>query len=254
MTEPAQPATALPERAASAQTEPDAREAIRQDPIRFGVGARVTVAVMSDDYAEVILVALRDLDASGLEVTTTDVSTCVQGEETAILRWLTELGERIAETGRHAAMTVLLTRGCPGETRCELPGDAGPRPVEAPAGRELGRYATADWVLYPLADAPLVDGQAPDHMRDIWAAIEFAQARGVFDGEQHFASRLAGDLGTLLEVAVAGWTMTGRSVQHVTSHLTLSLNSPSHAPNPAQNPAQDAAATGAADSNEGPRR
>jgi hypothetical protein len=41
-------------------------------------------------------------------------------------------------------------------------------------------------------------------------------------------TRLEGDLGSILETAVAGWIQVGRSVQHVVSHLTISVNSPSH--------------------------
>ena len=203
----------------------EARE-IREDPMRFGVGARVTVAVMADNFVDVILGALRDVDSTGLAIETTDVSTLIQGGEADLLRYLTDLGSAVAASGHHAVMNVLLTRGCPGETKCALPGDAGPRAVETPVGRETGQYATADWVLYPLADS--AGNGETDHMRDIMAAIEYAQERQVFDGEQHFASRLAGDFGTLMEVAVGAWTLAGRNVQHVTSHLTFSLNSPTH--------------------------
>ncbi|WP_206079745.1 YkoF family thiamine/hydroxymethylpyrimidine-binding protein [Propioniciclava coleopterorum] len=202
--------------------------ALREDPLRFGVGARVTVAVMSDRYAEVILGALGDLDASGLVVETGDVSTYVGGPEDALLRWVTDLAAAVAETGEHASVSVHLSRGCPGEARCSAPGGAGPRPVAPPAGRRTGRFAAAEWALYPLADIAVGD-HAPDHMRDIEAAIDLARGNGTFQGSSHFVTRLTGDLGDVLATAFAGWTMVGRTVQHVTSHLTVSVNSPSHA-------------------------
>lgn len=200
---------------------------ISDDPMRFGVGARVTVAVMTDRYVDVIMNALRTTDPGDLVVQTGDVSTYLGGSESELLRYLTDLGAAIAATGEHASIAVHLSRGCPGEVICDLPGGAGPRPVDVPEGRETGRFAAAEWALYPLAD-DVRAGIEPDHMRDIYAAIDLAKANGTFRASEHFVTRLEGDLGTVLATVIAGWVMVGRSVQHVTSHLTVSLNSPSH--------------------------
>ncbi|MFC7625984.1 YkoF family thiamine/hydroxymethylpyrimidine-binding protein [Microlunatus sp. GCM10028923] len=200
---------------------------ISDDPMRFGVGARVTVAVMTDRYVDVITNALQATDPGDLVVQTGDVSTYLGGSEAELLRYLTDLAAAIAGTGEHASITVQLSRGCPGEVVCELPGGAGPRPVDVPEGKETGRFAAAEWALYPLAD-DVRAGIEPDHMRDIYAAIDLAKANGTFRASEHFVTRLEGDLGTVLATVVAGWVMVGRSVQHVTSHLTVSLNSPSH--------------------------
>lgn len=113
-------------------------ENITQDPLAFGVGARVTLSVMSDRYVEVLLAAVDAADSSGLVLETGDVSTYAGGDEQALLRWLTDLTQHVAATGLHASVQVLLSRGCPGEAVCELPGGAGPRRVDAPRGRRTG--------------------------------------------------------------------------------------------------------------------
>lgn len=205
-------------------TDPTSPAAVREDPLRFGVGARVTISVMADRYAEIILGALQDTDLSGLRVRTGDVSTWMGGDEKTLLRALTDLSAGVAGTGRHASICLLLSRGCPGEAVCETPGGAGPRSVPIPAGRRTGQYASAEWSLYPLAD----DAPTADHMRDIYAAIEHARSCGIEVSTEHYATRLAGDLGLILETVVAAWVLTGQSVQHVTTHLTISVNSPSH--------------------------
>lgn len=230
-------------------------ESITSSPARFGVGARITLSVMSDAYVALILGALDSVDRSGLVVETGDVSTYVSGSEERLLAFLTDLGEAVARTGHHASMAVHLFRGCPGAIVCERPGPKGPGPrvVHAPKGRQTGRWVAAEWALYPLVDpqpqAPLGDptrspgpnaedstargidaGQTstPDHMRDIYAAIEYTVQNGTYVRSQHSATRLEGDLGAVLEGVVAGWCGVGRTVQHVTSHLTISINSPSH--------------------------
>lgn len=197
-------------------------------PLRFGVGARVTAGVMADDYASRLSGIVSRLDTSGLVVETGDVSTYLGGHEKHLQRWLIDLAEDLARTEHHATISLLLSRGCPGEVVCEMPGGAGPRGVDLPAPRRTGRFAAAEWALYPLADQAGADGAVPDHMRDIYAAIDHARNVGTLRGSEHFATRLEGDVGDVIATAIAGWLLVGRSVQHVTSHLTISLNSPSH--------------------------
>ncbi|WP_303324961.1 YkoF family thiamine/hydroxymethylpyrimidine-binding protein [Actinomyces radicidentis] len=218
---------------APATSPDDERLALQRDPLRFGVGARVTLAVMADDYVDVILGALAGLDTTGLVTQTGDVSTYVGGSEDDVQRWVTDLADAVARTGRHASLTLTLSRGCPGEVACELPGGAGPRIVPVALPRRTGTRASAEWALYPLADAPAPGtgtgpGRAPDHMRDIHAAIDHARDLGTYAGSEHFVTRLEGDLGAVIATAFAGWTLVGRHVQHVTTHLTVSINSPSH--------------------------
>jgi len=210
-------------------------------PLGFGVGARVTAAVMSEDYARILVDALSRLDLTGLVRETGDVSTYLGGHETHLQRALIDLAEALALTEHHATVSVLLSRGCPGEVACELPGGAGPRTAAVPEARRTGRFASAEWALYPLADEVTAEGAAPDHMRDIYAAIDHAKELGTYRGSEHFVTRLEGDLGEVIATALAGWLLVGRSVQHVTSHLTLSLNSPSHEVREIA-PAQDASA------------
>lgn len=204
------------------------RDALTADPLRFGVGARLTIAAMSDHYPELILGALQENDPGELRIETGDVSTFIGGAEDELLRYLTGVTATVARTGVHASISLLLSRGCPGEVVCDLPGGAGPREVTPPAGVDVGRYASAEWALYPLADE-VHAGVEPDHMRDIYAAIDLAKELGTFRGSVHFVTRLEGDLGRILQTVLAGWVLVGRTVQHVTSHLTVSVNSPSHA-------------------------
>ncbi|WP_087484158.1 YkoF family thiamine/hydroxymethylpyrimidine-binding protein [Brachybacterium massiliense] len=211
-------------------------------PLGFGVGARVTASVMTDDYARVLVDILSRLDLTGLVRETGDVSTYLGGHETHLQRALIDLAEALARTEHHATLSLTLSRGCPGEVVCELPGGAGPRCTDVPEPRRTGRYASAEWALYPLADQVSAGGTAPDHMRDIYAAIDHARELGTFRGSEHFVTRLEGDIGEVIATAVAGWLLVGRSVQHVTSHLILSLNSPSHEARELDGDARDGAA------------
>src|SRR5690606_39680469 len=66
--------------------------ALPADPVEaaaaLGVGARITLSVMSDDYVRVITDALAAVDGTGLELDTDRVSTFVRGPEQRIAEYL----------------------------------------------------------------------------------------------------------------------------------------------------------------------
>ena len=195
-------------------------------PATFGVGARITLAAMSDDYVSIVLGALEAADATGLETQTGAVSTFVSGAESDLVRYLVQLVAAAGRSGSHVSATIHFSRGCPGEVVCELPGGAGPLAAEIPDAEATGVTAVAEWALYPLEDGVRA-GTVPDHMRDIYAAIDFARELGTFEASEHFVTRLSGDVADVIRTVAAGWILVGRTVQHVTSHVTLSINSPS---------------------------
>jgi len=195
-------------------------------PATFGVGARITLAAMSDDYVSIVLGALEAADSTGLETQTGAVSTFVSGAESDLVRYLVQLVGAAGRSGAHVSATIHFSRGCPGEVVCELPGGAGPLAAEIPDVAATGVSAVAEWALYPLEDGVRA-GTAPDHMRDIYAAIDFARELGTFEASEHFVTRLSGDVADVIRTVAAGWILVGRTVQHVTSHVTLSINSPS---------------------------
>lgn len=198
-------------------------------PQEYGVGARFTLSVYDSDYVSIILGALAGADATGLTIETNDISTFITGPEQRVVSYISEVATRAAESGAHLSATILLSRGCPGELQCELPPGVfalAAAPIELP---RTGVRARAHWSLYPLLDAAAPQG-APvgpsDHMAPIYAAIEQAKTEGLYSGSDHYATRLDGDLGAVLETVANAWIGVGATVQHVVTHLTVSINSP----------------------------
>lgn len=197
-------------------------------PADLGVGARVTLAVMSDDYATIILAAIAAADAAvpGVVRQTDPVSSFLRGPEQALADYLATVLVTAAGSGSHVSAALQLSRGCPGEVSCELPVGFG-APVAPVTLPRTGVIATAQWSLYPLADSSSPSGgPPPDHMRDISAAIQVAKDRGVYAGSAHFVTNLQGDLADILEIVATAWILVGRTVQHTVCHLTVSVNSP----------------------------
>ncbi|MFC0179783.1 YkoF family thiamine/hydroxymethylpyrimidine-binding protein [Thorsellia kenyensis] len=195
-------------------------------PQDFGVGARFTVNVMSDDYISIILDALASPTPKELKIQTDAVSTLIKGSERNILDYLYTVITKIAASGHHVSATILLSRGCPGEITCQLPNRSLATHSTNISLEKTGITVLAQWSLYPLFD----DRQtAFSHMDDIYRAIDFAKDKGTYHRSTHFVTELKGDLAQVLETIAMGWMLVGQTVQHVTSHTTLSINSPTMA-------------------------
>ena len=208
-----------------------------------GVGARVTVSVMRDDYVAVLERALGTAAATAHEAgravsaTTGPVSTLVRGDEAGVVAYLAALLGTVAASGAHAVAHVHLSRGCPGEVSCGVDPTASASASLAPLPR-VGVGARAHWALYPLLDEvrPSAagdphrahdDAHAPrEHLTPVLEAIEAARDRGLVGPPQHFVTELVGDLSEVLDLVAGTWLEVGRTVRHVVAHATVSLNHP----------------------------
>jgi uncharacterized protein YqgV (UPF0045/DUF77 family) len=197
---------------------------LQTDPISIaaaaGVGARITLSVMSDDYVRVITDALAAVDSHDLEIDTDAVSTFVRGSEGRIAGYLCDLIAAAARSGEHVVATVMLSRGCPGEVCGAMP----EHPPAPPQLQPAGVAVQAQWALYPLLDG---GSSLTDHLAPVWAAIERSRERGTFLRGEHFVTTLAGDLADVLATVVDTWLAVGEAVAHVATHVTISANSPS---------------------------
>lgn len=195
------------------------------DPIAVaaahGVGARVTLSVMTDDYVRVITDALDAVVTEELEIDTDKVSTFVRGSEERIAAYLRDLIATAARSGHHLVATVLISRGCPGEVCGTVP----PPAAEAPVLRRAGQQVQAQWSLYPLFDP---DGVASDgdHLAPVWAAIDRAREAGTFLRAEHFVTTLRGDVADVLGTILECWLAAAQVTQHVVTHATIVANSP----------------------------
>lgn len=191
-------------------------------PEEFGVGCRFSLYPMCDDFAAVILAALGEVDATGLEVRTDDVSTYLAGPENRIVDYVREVLVAAAQRTPHVVATVLLSRGCPGEVTCELDGEMAasrmPPPPRLAAAAPTGVLAAAHWSVYALG----VD----NYMDLIGAAVEQGKADGTYAGGEHYVTRLEGDVADVLATIAGGWLAAAGSARHVAAHATVSVGSP----------------------------
>lgn len=189
-----------------------------------GVGARITVAVMADDYVRLITQALAAVNREGLQLDTDKISTFVRGSEQRLAEYLRDLIAAVAASGHHVVAHLMLSRGCPGEVCGAVP----PPALSSVRLDPSGVAVQAQWSLYPLADAGApAPEDGSDHLAPVWAAIEQARHDATFLRAEHFVTTLAGDLSDVLRTVFATWLAAGSAVPHTVTHLTVGVHSPS---------------------------
>lgn len=191
----------------------------------LGVGARITLAPMSDDFITILLTALSSTPQDGVTVTPDNISTHVAGPEDAILTYLRNLIVNVAAHGVHTVAQITLSRGCPGATTCSSTDVTEHTPTHVQPLAATGLTVDAQWSLYPLLDNR--PGPVTEHMEPIMTAIAQAKERGLVDESAHFVTQLHGDLADVLNIIASSWISTGTAVPHVVTTATLNLAHPS---------------------------
>jgi uncharacterized protein YqgV (UPF0045/DUF77 family) len=182
-------------------------------------GARIAVYPMRDDFADVILSAVRHSDHTGLYVSTDDLGTTVQGHTEAVFRYAEELFLRASAKGGHVVANVLFSIGCPGDVPEDFDFNASKPAVALPA--EETPIACA-WSLYPLGAGK------QDYFQTIMAEIEKAQkTSGVTVSPCHYCTRLDGTANAVFSLLKDCFEQVSKQNSHTVIHATFSAGSPS---------------------------
>lgn len=196
-------------------------------------GAQLSLHAMSDDFVDVVLDAIKALDAyrDALRIETDDISTLVIGAPEVLFPAMRDLFVRAAASGKHCVLSATVSRGCPGEPDDPLctPGSAlgANRPlverVEAARAavrqaRRTDRPVAAQFSLYPLGEG--------HHMDEIYGCIGFLESSGVFDRAKNFCTKLRGDAGPVFATLEQAFLSFGAPEGHVALDLAVSANSP----------------------------
>lgn len=190
----------------------------------LGIGARITLAPMSDNFLTILISALTSTPDDDVTVTSDEISTHVAGTEDAIMVYLRNLLVNVAAHGVHTVAQLTLSRGCPGAVTCSASDITANTPSELTPLAVTGISGDAQWSLYPLLDN--VPGPITNHMEPIMAAIDGAKAQGLVDESAHYVTQLHGDLADILNTISRSWIATGRAVSHVVTTATINIAHP----------------------------
>ncbi|MUV38836.1 putative HMP/thiamine-binding protein YkoF [Lentibacillus sp. JNUCC-1] len=184
------------------------------------VGASFSIHPMSDDFVDIIMGALKEVDTSKVWLETDDVSTTVRGKSVHIFDVTKALFMHAAKTGKHVAFQATYSVGCPGDSEGDVYLEVDEVPLNEEKVRDWKQYVAAKFSLYPLGGGNYMDA--------IYQQIE-AMKEYVTVSHAHYATKLEGDASQVFAGLenVFNATVEGGS-SHTVMTVSISANSPSH--------------------------
>ncbi|SEO87516.1 YKOF-related Family [Amphibacillus marinus] len=182
-------------------------------------GCSFSIHPMSDDFINIILGALKEVDTSKVWMETDDVTTLVRGRIPHIFDITKAILLHAAKTGVHVAFEATYSIGCPGDTAGDVYLAEDDHVLNKEKVDVIKQKAATKFALYPLGGG--------DYMEQIYAQIEAMKGRGVAVSSTHYATRLDGEVVNIfngLEQVFIDMEESGSS--HTVMTVSMSVNSP----------------------------
>lgn len=174
---------------------------------------------MADDFVDLILGALAEVDASCLWKQTDNVSTTVRGPLHHVVDFVHAATALLAATDRHVALQAMFSVGCPGDRQEHLPEEASDDRQNQQLANRHSRDVSGKFALYPMSGG--------DYMEVIYDQIEKMRAGGVRVELVHYCTRLDGPLAEIFAGMERTLAETAKVSPHTVLVLSISANSPS---------------------------
>src|SRR5690625_3137497 len=134
-------------------------------------GCQFTLFPMSDQFVDIILSALKEVDTSNVWKETDDVSTCVRGDLAHVFDVVKAIYLHAAKTGEHVAMSGTFSIGCPGDSKNDVKEAVTDELKNESTSKHISQKAGCKFALYPLGHE--------NYMDLIVEQIDLSKSRGV---------------------------------------------------------------------------
>lgn len=183
-------------------------------------GCQFSLHPMSDQFVNIILSTLEEVDTSKVWMETDDISTCIRGKMVHVFDVVKAVFLHAAKTGEHVAMNGTFSIGCPGDSKADVYMDETDVPVNEGRMSEISKAAGCKFALYPMG--------TEDYMDKIYEQINLSNDRNVDVTAVHYATRLDGDVHDIFQALYESFDLVQQKVSHVTMTFSLSANSPTN--------------------------
>jgi energy-coupling factor transport system substrate-specific component len=183
-------------------------------------GCQFSLHPMSDQFVDIILSTLEEVDTSKVWMETDDVSTCIRGKMVHVFDVTKAIFLHATKTGVHVAMNGTFSIGCPGDSDADVYMDETDTPINEDKVESISQVAGCKFALYPLG--------REDYMDKIYEQIDLSKHRDVTVSPTHYATRLDGEVHSLFQALHKSFELVQDKVSHVTMTFNLSANSPTN--------------------------
>lgn len=183
-------------------------------------GVSFSLYPMSDQFVDIILNALKEVDTSKVWMKTDDVTTTIRGRIEHVFDVSKAIFLHAASTGIHVGYQATYSLGCPGDSAGDVYMAEDSFLLNAEKSNSMKQYVAAKFSLYPLGGG--------DYMDIIDEQIE-TMKNMVDVSPSHYSTRLDGEAVSVFEglEKVFRATVDGGS-SHTVMTVSISANSPSH--------------------------
>ncbi|WP_017471392.1 YkoF family thiamine/hydroxymethylpyrimidine-binding protein [Amphibacillus jilinensis] len=183
-------------------------------------GCSFSIHPMRDDFIEIIMGALKNVDTSKVWMQTDEVTTLVRGRIPHVFDVTKAIFLHAAKTGAHVAFEATYSVGCTGDTAGDVYMAEDDNVLNKKNVDVIKQEAATKFALYPLGGG--------DYMEQIYTQIEAMKQHGVEVSGTHYATRLDGEVVNIfngLEKVFIDMEESGSS--HTVMTVSMSANSPS---------------------------
>lgn len=183
-------------------------------------GCSFSVYPMCDQFADLILDALEQVDTSKVWLNTDEVSTIVRGRIPHIFDVASAIFLQASKSGEHVVFSGTFSVGCPGDTEGHSYLAEDDIRQNAETSDEIEQDVVAKFALYPMGGG--------DYMEVIYRQIEAMKEHGVEVSPTHYETKLAGTAQNVFKGLEKVFLETDRAgSSHTVMTVTVSANSPS---------------------------
>lgn len=181
-------------------------------------GVRFNLSPMSDQFSEIILSAIKQVNLDSVWAHTDHVSTVYRGKKEAIFDAVKACYLYAYQEGIHIHFEATFSKGCPGDTDADYtltlenqrPNQSQVKEIRFPV---IGKFA-----VYPMgSDA---------YMTDIETVINKGVEQGLVSGSSHYCTLLSGDIHAIFQYLEDTFSFLEQSVNHFIIQVTLLCNTP----------------------------
>lgn len=181
-------------------------------------GCRFSLSPMSDNFIDIILGSIENVDTSKVWKMTDKLSTVYRGKRVHVLDGVKACFIQSYRKDVHMTMEATISKGCPGDVEADAFLVEDEILMNEPIIGEVHFPVTCKISLYPMGIS--------NYMEHIANAVNFAIDMGIYDGSSHYVTILEGDVQDIFRYFSEVTEYCGKELSHYIFEITLSVNSP----------------------------
>lgn len=176
------------------------------------------MAPMSDDFIDIILGAIRQVDLSNVWAKTDHTSTIYRGGSVEVFDALKACFISSYRPGVHCSLEATLSKGCPGDVDEDTPLSFDGSRINEVRSQATHFPVIGKFAVYPMG--------SDNYMKTIEKVVNLGIDQGTITGTGHYVTFLGGDVHEVFDYLEQVFKILEQDVSHFVIQVTLLCNVP----------------------------